>query len=158
MLGQATIEDINTWSAIILLQSRAPLGSQTQLAFRFTATRVNPLPEGDLNGDRAVDESDRALLSDQVGNTAMDDAFNIAGDLNGDDVIDQSDVELFNAILPPPFCAGDCDESGSVDFTDLVAMLFEFGSADAGQCDTDESGSVDFADLVAALFVFGECP
>jgi len=55
-------------------------------------------------------------------------------------------------------CMGDCDNSGSVDFNDLVAMLFEFGTPGADGCDTDDSGTVDFNDLVAALFVFGPCP
>ncbi|CAE7357441.1 unnamed protein product [Symbiodinium necroappetens] len=54
-------------------------------------------------------------------------------------------------------CLGDCDNSGSVDFNDLVAMLFEFGNGGV-ECDADGSGSVDFNDLVAALFLFGACP
>ncbi|CAE7549794.1 unnamed protein product [Symbiodinium necroappetens] len=55
-------------------------------------------------------------------------------------------------------CLGDCDGSGTVDFNDLVAMLFEFGSADDGACNADLTGRVDFNDLVAALFLFGPCP
>jgi len=55
-------------------------------------------------------------------------------------------------------CLGDCDNSGSVDFNDLVSMLFEFGSGAGTTCDADESGSVDFNDLVTALFSFGPCP
>ncbi len=39
MLGQATIVDDDHWSATILLQSRAPLGSQAQRVFAFTARR-----------------------------------------------------------------------------------------------------------------------
>ncbi|CAE7640657.1 unnamed protein product [Symbiodinium necroappetens] len=54
-------------------------------------------------------------------------------------------------------CPGDCDESGTIDFGDLIAMLFEFGESDALACDTDASGVVDFHDLVAALFLFGPC-
>jgi len=54
-------------------------------------------------------------------------------------------------------CAGDCDDSGTVDFNDLVSMLFEFGNTDSGACDADGSGTIDFNDLVTALFVFGPC-
>ncbi|CAE7746849.1 unnamed protein product [Symbiodinium necroappetens] len=54
-------------------------------------------------------------------------------------------------------CPGDCDNSGAIDFNDLIAMLFEFGNPTIA-CDTDASGVVDFNDLVAALFLFGPCP
>ncbi|MEQ9616560.1 MAG: hypothetical protein RLN60_00840 [Phycisphaerales bacterium] len=57
-------------------------------------------------------------------------------------------------------CSGDCDDSGTIDFNDLVSMLFAFGPADGMEdpCDADESGTVDFNDLVSALFLFGPCP
>jgi len=56
-------------------------------------------------------------------------------------------------------CPGDCDNSGAVDFSDLIAMLFEFGTPDSDEsCDTNASGVVDFTDLVDALFLFGPCP
>jgi len=55
-------------------------------------------------------------------------------------------------------CLGDCDASGTVDFNDLVSMLFFFGQNTGDTCDTDENGTVDFNDLVAALFLFGPCP
>jgi hypothetical protein len=45
-----------------------------------------------------------------------------------------------------------------VNFGDLVALLFEFGSDAFVDCDVDLSGDVDFSDLVAALFLFGPCP
>jgi len=64
-----------------------------------------------------------------------------------------------SAPLPVSACAGDCDDSGAVDFNDLVAMLFEFGGAPVNEaCDADASGGVDFNDLVSALFLFGPCP
>jgi hypothetical protein len=56
----------------------------------------------------------------------------------------------------PPLCPGDCDGSGTIDFNDLVAMLFLFGE-DLPECDTDGSGVVNFNDLVTALFAFGPC-
>ena len=56
-------------------------------------------------------------------------------------------------------CTGDCDKNGTVNFADLVAMLFEFGTPGSSQaCDADQSGTVNFADLVSALFHFGPCP
>jgi len=67
-----------------------------------------------------------------------------------------------NVSVPGPMgaalCVGDCDDSGSVDFNDLVAMLFEFGNSDAGQCNADQTGRIDFNDLITALFLFGPCP
>jgi len=62
-------------------------------------------------------------------------------------------------IVKTRVCFGDCDQSGTVDFNDLVSMLFEFGTPGGNaECDADESGTVDFNDLVTALFVFGPCP
>jgi len=55
-------------------------------------------------------------------------------------------------------CQGDCDGSSTVDFNDLVSMLFEFGNNTGDACDADGSGTVDFNDLVTALFAFGPCP
>ncbi|CAE7257292.1 unnamed protein product [Symbiodinium necroappetens] len=66
--------------------------------------------------------------------------------LNGMQVVKLSEV-----------CAGDCDLNGTVDFNDLVSMLFEFGS-ESIFCDADGNEAVDFNDLVAALFLFGPCP
>ncbi|MEQ9617525.1 MAG: c-type cytochrome, partial [Phycisphaerales bacterium] len=49
-------------------------------------------------------------------------------------------------------CPGDCDDSGAVDFDDLICMLFQFqtGGSTAG-ADCDNSGTVDFNDLICAL-------
>ncbi|MEQ9616527.1 MAG: hypothetical protein RLN60_00665 [Phycisphaerales bacterium] len=63
------------------------------------------------------------------------------------------------ATMNDPVCLGDCDNSGTVDFNDLVSMLFEFGTPGSQEgCDADETGNVDFNDLVTALFAFGPCP
>jgi len=60
--------------------------------------------------------------------------------------------------MQDPLCLGDCDNSGAVNFNDLVSMLFEFGNtAEDSACDCDESGEINFNDLVCALFVFGSC-
>lgn len=55
-------------------------------------------------------------------------------------------------------CLGDCDLDGTVDFNDLIAILFEFGAPPTPTCDADGSGTVDFNDLIATLFRFGPCP
>jgi len=68
--------------------------------------------------------------------------------------VDDVSLSFFNC--ESSLCAGDCDASGTVDFNDLVSMLFVFGTNSAA-CDADGSGTVDFNDLVSALFVFGPC-
>ncbi len=65
---------------------------------------------------------------------------------------------LFIGFNEPTVCLGDCDQSGTVDFNDLVSMLFLFGTDPGDGCDADESANVDFNDLVATLFLFGPCP
>jgi len=70
--------------------------------------------------------------------------------------VDNIDLTFFNCESVNT-CAGDCNGSGAIDFDDLVAMLFQFGTADP-LCDADASGAVDFNDLVATLFLFGPCP
>ena len=70
-----------------------------------------------------------------------------------------ADVAAVQALVPMLACPGDCDGSGTVNFADLVSMLFEFGGPGSmAGCDADESGVVNFSDLVAALFLFGPCP
>lgn len=65
------------------------------------------------------------------------------------------DVASFTTVGTP--CQADCDGSGTVDFNDLVSMLFRFGQSADVDCDVTNSGEVEFNDLVAALFRFGPC-
>jgi len=61
-----------------------------------------------------------------------------------------------SAAVPEEPCPGDCDGSGDVSFSDLVAMLGLFGTpGDSPGCDADGSGTVTFSDLVATLGRFG---
>lgn len=53
-------------------------------------------------------------------------------------------------------CPGDCDQSGAVDFNDLLAIIFTLGS-DESECDTNSDGTVTFDDVRGALFRFGPC-
>jgi len=57
-----------------------------------------------------------------------------------------------------PVCLGDCDDNGTVDFNDLIQMLFVFGTDPGDGCDANEDSTVDFNDLIATLFLFGPCP
>ena len=67
------------------------------------------------------------------------------------------DFEIPGTCAIPMPCTGDCDDSGAVDFNDLIAMLFEFGNSGDARCDADLSGTVEFNDLISALFAFGPC-
>jgi hypothetical protein len=92
----------------------------------------------------------------------------VGGEASGEWVVTIQDLQQFDAgtidevcveiVFESISCVGDCDQSGAVNFADLVAMLFEFGLPSAtGACDADGSGDVNFADLVTALFAFGPC-
>jgi len=56
-----------------------------------------------------------------------------------------------------PACPGngDVDGNGCVDDADLLAVLFAFGSSEAGCADVNSDGVVDDADLLTVLFAFG---
>jgi len=96
MLGETIFLNVNEFVSFFLLQSRDPLGSQAQQMFRFTATRVNPLSLGDVNGDGMVNMDDRELIETQLGLDIEDDGFNLAADLNADGVISAVDLVLFD--------------------------------------------------------------
>ncbi len=53
-------------------------------------------------------------------------------------------------------CVGDLDNSGAVDFGDILAILGAWGSA-GGPEDLDGSGTVDFGDLLVVLGNWGDC-
>ena len=56
-----------------------------------------------------------------------------------------------------PDCLGDIDNSGAVDFTDLVGVIAAWGPCGGCAADLNNSGAVDFADLVILLAAFGDC-
>ena len=80
------------------------------------------------------------------------------------ELTDETGAELhgpmdYEAVEPSVPCPGDCDSNGSVNFSDLVATLSEFGGPGSNPgCDADDSGAVNFSDLVATLSLFGPCP
>lgn len=55
-------------------------------------------------------------------------------------------------------CPGDVDDSGAVDFTDLLSLLGAWGPCEGCPEDLDDSGDVDFDDVLALLSAFGPCP
>jgi hypothetical protein len=78
-----------------------------------------------------------------------------SSDANGNGVPDECD---------PTDCAGDINGDGTIDLSDLAALLSAFGmsTGDPGynpDADLDSNGSIDLADLAALLSVFGQdCP
>jgi hypothetical protein len=57
-----------------------------------------------------------------------------------------------------PACPADFDNSGSVDFPDLLSLLSSWGDCVGCNTDLNDSGSVDFEDLLLVLSAFGTCP
>ena len=58
--------------------------------------------------------------------------------------------------VPP--CPADFDNSGSVDFPDLLSLLSSWGDCIGCNTDLNDSGTVDFEDLLLVLSAFGTCP
>ena len=95
LLGEMNLININQFRASFLLQSRTPLGNQTQTLIEFDATRLNPLAVGDANGDGMVDSTDEGIVDLLQGTTFEDDLYNLAADVNADGAIDPIDLELY---------------------------------------------------------------
>ncbi len=95
ILGKATFTDINHFEVLLAIQDYTvtPLN---QFYLNIAGQRVNPLPPGDVNGDREVNAADRSLMIAQIGKTKQMDGFNIAADLNGDETIDYRDIKVFD--------------------------------------------------------------
>ncbi len=55
-------------------------------------------------------------------------------------------------------CPADTNGSGTVDVTDLLAVISGWGPCIACDADTDGSGAVDVGDLLAVLDGWGTCP
>ena len=75
------------------------------------------------------------------------------------DIRDQSNathaiLEFSDAPPPPPVCPEDLDDSGSVDFGDILAVLSSWGTSEG---DVDGNGTTDFGDILAVLSEWGVC-
>ncbi len=55
-------------------------------------------------------------------------------------------------------CPADVDDSGEVDFDDLLAVLGAWGDCPGCPEDVDGSGGVDFDDLLTLVAAYGPCP
>ena len=141
MLGELNMLNINQFRSSFLLQSRGPLGNQTQTLFEFEASRINPLTPGDVNGDGVVDATDEFFVNGQQGVTFEDDLYNLAADVNADGVIDFQDLSLF--------CTqGDVNVDGQVDFFDIAPfVLFLTNGIYFCEADINIDGAVDFFDI-----------
>ena len=129
-----------------------------------------PVFLGDLDGDEAVDESDRAMLCAALGSQQGDPNYLLAADFDMSGVIDHLDQQAFNEVLP--VCGGDVVSSstfvppadGAVDAADLAYQLGAWGTqpscADFVSSRTfaaPPDGVVDAADLAFLLGAWGTC-
>ena len=65
-------------------------------------------------------------------------------------------IQLLSAFGPCASCDEDLDESGSVDFNDLVTVLGGWGCSNCPE-DINGDGITDFNDLVNLLSAYGPC-
>jgi len=79
-------------------------------------------------------------------------------DLDGNDRIVGVLVDMGAYEFPVPPCAPDFDGNGSVDFSDLLQLLANFGPCPGCPEDIDGDGVVGFGDLLLLLANFGPCP
>ncbi len=132
---------------------------------------ILPAADGDLNGDGALNELDRAMLCAALGSLVGQPTYVPAADLNVDGAINQIDQQLFSELLPP--CTGDIvttttfapPADGFIDASDLAFLLGAWGNqpscADFVTSATfapPPDGKVDSADLAALLGAWGFCP
>ena len=141
LLGEMNLLSINEFRASFLLQSRTPLGNQTQTLFEFSATRVNPIAEGDANGDGVVDGFDRVIVEFLQGSTFEDDEYNIAADVNNDGVINFEDLAFY-------CIQGDVNGDGEVNLLDVSSFVTLVG-AGIYTCEADVNidGAVNLLDV-----------
>ena len=55
------------------------------------------------------------------------------------------------------FCTTDLDDSGAVDFGDILVILAQWGPCEGCPEDLDGSGAVDFGDILVVLGAWGPC-
>lgn len=109
----------------------------------------------DVNLDRFVDGTDRAIIEANIGN--MNAGF-AQGDVNGDGIVDISDLEACFQIVPL-CCPGNADKlPGQVNFADITAVLTNFNLPvnpnGTSPGDADCNGAVNFADVTSVLTNF----
>ena len=71
---------------------------------------------------------------------------------------DQADQGVVARSEVSSACAGDLDQSGAIDISDLLSLISQWGAcSDACAGDLDQNGVVDLDDLLACLSAFGPC-
>jgi hypothetical protein len=66
------------------------------------------------------------------------------------------EAEIDDLHFGPAVCLGDLDADGAVGITDLLSLLWAWGTD--GPADLDGSGAVAVGDLLALLGAWGPCP
>ena len=141
LLGEMNLININEFRASFLLQSRTPLGNQTQSLVEFVATRTVPLEQGDVNGSGTVDGSDRIIVEALIGRTFEENGYNLAADIDNNGVIDFQDLAFF-------CLQGDVNLDGAVDLLDVsLFVVFVTNSIYRCEADINADGSVDLLDV-----------
>lgn len=74
-----------------------------------------------------------------------------------DDVLTDGVTDIEPRPRPEP-CVGDTNLNGEVNFTDLLAVLNDWGICSGCSSDVDEDGMVGFDDLLTVLNNWGPCP
>jgi len=89
-----------------------------------------------------------------------------AGDLDGDGGVDlvvgapfhgSGRVYVFRGEPTLPDCPADLDESGSVGFSDILALIAAWGPCGGCPEDLDGSGDVGFGDILVVISGWGDC-
>ena len=99
---------------------------------------------------------DQELLAPRAASCSLLFDLDNDGDLDLGLIDELADVVLLMRNAGSP-CPADVDDSGTVDFADLLAVLAAWGPCPGCKEDIDGSGTVDFADLLAVLAAWGPC-
>ena len=120
----------------------------------YTADDPCSVHDLDQDGDVDLDDFDGFLLAydgdlEDCNNNGTPDFVDIltgaSPDLNGDGQADDC-------------CPGDFDNSGAVDFSDIVSLLAAWGPCVDCPHDLDNNDDVGFTDLLVVLSNYGACP
>ena len=91
--------------------------------------------------------------------------FSLSGIIGGEVKPSMSGGDLtlagnFTSLIPPELlpCPADTNIDGSVNVTDLLALLAAWGSNPGHPADINDDGNVNVTDLLALLGAWGACP
>lgn len=151
MLGELIVEDINTLRWTLLLQTRQPVGAQSQTLWHFSLTRDEPVEIGDVNADGLLDAQDRGIIAGLAGSSVIDPGFDLFADLNRDDVIDVEDIAAWDRVNAGcPVRSADLDQNGRLNFFDVSLFLDAFLAQNP---DADFTGDGGFSFFDVSVFL-----